>query len=140
MKRQLFSRLVLAAALLVAVLGVSATNLLTVHADSGMGDGRINPGDPLQSVAVYCIATNTIGLLPIVVGPDGVTQGGPTEYFITPAQITAVPTHPAQNMLVATEPGNIQLFRLTNGDLQLVAPSIIGSALPNYTFEWAGCI
>jgi hypothetical protein len=75
-------------------------------------DGRLNKCDAGQSVAVYCKPDGTVEALAIYKG-----EGLPG-IIATPAEIAAIPTHPAKNTLIKQSNG-VRLYRLTSGLLQI---------------------
>lgn len=95
-------------------------------------DGRVNNNEAGQTGAVYC------------------TDGGVTIYHpngkiglvITKTQLDAFKSsHPltgSQNALIKVQDG-FKLYLLSDGNLQLVGPSLDGPGGSNYVFVWGGC-
>lgn len=95
------------------------------------GDGRIN----LQAyapAAVYCDAANS---RVAIYGIDEAGSGYPA-LFVNEADLPPTPTEEQGHLLVA-ESGNIRLYRMTTGELQVRnGPDADGK---EYAFIWDGC-
>lgn len=95
------------------------------------GDDRINR-QAYANVAVYCDAANS---RVAIYGIDQAGNGYPA-LFINEADLPPTPTEEQGHLLVA-ESGNIRLYRMTTGELQVRnGPDAEGK---EYAFVWDGC-
>ena len=99
----------------------------------GFDDGRINPeGDGLTTAAIYCGDDDEVNVYAI----DVETGLGNLVIHVTADELAGLPDNPTSNLLVASA-GNLKLWKLTTGELELVAyPTAAGKT---YTFIWNGC-
>jgi len=102
---------------------------LTTYFDPG--DDRINR-QAYANVAVYCDAANS---RVAIYGIDEAGSGYPA-LFVNEADLPPTPTEEQGHLLVA-ESGNIRLYRMTTGELQVRnGPDADGK---EYAFIWDGC-
>ena len=95
------------------------------------GDDRVNV-EAQASVAIYCRADG-IHLFAI----DSESHGE-LVLIVTTEEIAAVSATPDANTLIASV-GNIQVWRLSNGQIQVNAPGLEPEPTKLYVFIWAGC-
>jgi hypothetical protein len=95
-------------------------------------DDRINTNDGAATATIYCLADGGVAIWDI-----NLMSQGELALTVSPDQISAVPTLPAENTFIAGE-GGIDLYRLTSGQLQVIAPPNY-STEPVYVFAWDGC-
>ncbi|MBI1277532.1 MAG: LysM peptidoglycan-binding domain-containing protein [Anaerolineaceae bacterium] len=99
-------------------------------------DGRVNNYDSSASAAIYC-QNNGVTVYGIDIQGKG--------YFAFSVSNITINSFgkPAQNVRLANGPsvfgGNIELYLLTNGQLQLNAPGLPPDTSKLYTYIWDGC-
>lgn len=98
-------------------------------------DERINR-DPWESAAVYCEDEQ------VKVYAINSDSTGFFSFSVAASKIAAAGL-PSQNIVLGSGPSafgdDIQLFLLTSGELELVAPGLPPETWKTYTFKWAGC-
>lgn len=95
-------------------------------------DGRLNHLDAAAPATIYCLPDGGVAIWDL-----NLMSAGELALAVAPGEIAAVPTHPAENTLIAGA-GGIRLYRLTTGQLQVNAPPNY-STEPEYVFVWSGC-
>jgi hypothetical protein len=94
-------------------------------------DGRLNNDDAGETFAVYCKADGSVEVMAIYKGE------GFLAFVASPAEIAAVPTHPATNTIIKQGKGAF-LYRLTSGLLQ-VNRAEDGTPAKDYSFAFPDC-
>ncbi|MBN8592397.1 MAG: hypothetical protein J0M33_11580 [Anaerolineae bacterium] len=99
-------------------------------------DGRSNDFDYGATAAIFC-EDNSVK----VYGINAESQGF-FAFSVTQDEIDAL-GQPATNTLLDSFPspfgGDIRLYLLTTGELQLNAPGLPPESWKEYVFTWAGC-
>ena len=124
--------LILATALIAVI-----AHIVTAAPDS---DGRINVAPHLGGDVMYCVdGSKNATSEPNGAGLRLLNLHGQELFYVSPAQIDAVPEFPAQNTLIAQGSGSngpISLYRLSNGEFQLNGMDEHGKP---FFFSWSDC-
>jgi hypothetical protein len=94
-------------------------------------DDRVNR-EAWASVTIHC---RSYGIHIYAIDSE---SNGTLVLIVTPEQIAAVETNPAQHTLIASV-GSIELWRLTDGQMYVTAPGLAPEPEKPYIFVWAGC-
>ncbi len=96
-------------------------------------DDRINPqGDGLTTAAIYCTDQGGVDVYAI----DAQTGQGTLAIHLSAEELAKLPAFPVPNLKAASS-GNIALWKLSTGELELIAaPTAAGKI---YAFIWGGC-